>query len=382
MIIDYLGTRYCVNCDWLQFSVRLVEPEPEINCPKGYRLELLQGNNIYRNRFILYDEDGRKVLTALWSPYSSVLDKMIMTVQVANWVLYTHDDSFVSDLLENVVCCDYNSCGRLDICLDFEETKEFREALLHLNSGHYYVQGKKEGSSWWHEHDRKSDGFFHKELHCQTWGSPSSEIKWKIYYKSREVGALSKDEKDIEKPWIVEEWKSARMDISKVWRCEVSLSGACCLRYDDKMITLRDCLSGSWLTMVMSDMLERRFVVRINQGRRDGHKNNDARVNFLRLPFDKVHLAWTRPRDIPEPSEAITSLRRLMRCFDDAPSRCNSEVFNIMANAVCDLVSSQRLDEYFERKFGSDPETYFSLLGQTVGLGVVSGTDAPSKMFD
>lgn len=378
MILDLNGDALCINCDWLQWSVRLVDANPELECPDGYRLELLQGNNVYRNRGILYDEQGRKWLTFLWSPYSSVLDPYVMTVQASNWLLYCDLGGSVMDVLQSVVDCEFNSMGRVDICCDFQMNNHIMEILKHLNSGHYYVQGKKAGSSWWHVPKSAEVGFFHKELHCQTWGSATSEIKWKIYFKSLEINAIE----DCDKPWIRDEWTAAGLDVANVWRIEVSLCGACCLRWDDKLITISNALSGAWLTNVFGDMLEHRFVVRINQGRRDGHKNNDARVPLFPMPWSSIHLAWARPRDVPEASAAVVSVRRLLRCLDDAPTRCNPAVFNAVANSVLEIVEAEHLERYFESRFGCECEAYLNQLAGTVGLGIVDAIDPPSRSFD
>lgn len=372
----------CVNCDWLQWSVKLVDPEPELSCPAGYRLELLPGNNIYKCRAILYDILGRKWLTLMWMPYSSVLDPYVMTVQAANWLLYCDAGGSVMDVLVQIVDCEFNSIGRLDICCDFQMSERILLILKHLNSGHYYVQGKREGSVWWHEKGSKSLGIFHKELHCQSWGSSKSEVKWKIYYKSREVNNLTHFNPDCDKPWIRDEWIAAGLDDTNVWRIEVSLCGACCLRWEDHAITLSDALSGAWLANVFGDMLEHRFIIRINQGRRDGHKNNDARVPFFSLPWSSIHLAWARPRDIPEPSEAITAVRRLMRCFDDAPVRSNWMVFNSVASTVCDIVEHEHLEGYFERCFGKLPEPYFEAMAETIGEGLAQNLTQVTRMMD
>lgn len=382
MTFKYNNKYCCIFCDWLQFSVRLVDPSPELFCPDGYRIEVLQGNNIYRNRFIVYDADGRKVLTALWSPYSSVLDPLVMTIQIANWVLYTMSDDFVWNLLLQIVDCEFNSCGRIDICMDFEQSEEFIELLKHLNSGHYYVQAKKEGSVWWHENGAVKEGFRQKEMHCQSWGSKTSEIKWKIYFKSREIGIVNGDMTKCEKPWIANEWSLSSMDVTKVWRIEVSLTGASCLRQGENKIATSDVWNSEWLYSVMCDMLYTRFVIRINQGRRSEHKNNDARVHFFDIPKECLHLSWNRPRDTPPPSDAIVSLRRLMRCFDDAPTRTNARVFEIVARSVCELVEVQHLEDYFEKRFGASPLTYFETMFQDVGTGLYQGVDSPSKFFD
>lgn len=372
----------CVNCDWLQWSVRLNEPTPELQCPQGYRLELLQGNNIYQYRAILYDGQGRKWLTMLWKPYSSVLDDKIMIVQASNWLLYCDAGYNITELLLQVVDCEFNSMGRVDICVDFVMCPRIMDILKHLNSGHYYVQGKKAGSSWWHERNLMNDNFFHKELHCQTWGSATSDIKWKIYYKSLEINAIEGMISKCDKPWIFTEWDAAGMDVKNVWRIEVSLCGACCLRFDEKKITLENALSGEWLSNVFGDMLERRFIIRVNQGRRTDKHNKDTRVPLFSFPWMSVRLRWTRPRDTPAPSAAIVSVRRLMRCLDDSSTMANPIVFNSIANSVIDIVESERLDVYFKDRFGTDPITYFTELSGSIGVGTHNAIATPSMMFD
>lgn len=385
MLYNYFGNQYAINCDWLQFSVRLGVADPDdlkLKCPDGFRLELLQGNNVYKNRFILYDAEGRKWLTALWLPYSSVLDKAIMTVQAANWLLYSDLNSCIMDLLNSIVDCSFNNMGRIDLCCDFVASAEQLETLRHLNSGHYYVQGKSEGSRWWHNTEGKKDGFIKQLTHCQSWGKHSSEIKWKVYYKSREIGCLPGwDESECEKPWIRDEWKCGGMDIYNVWRCEVSMSGASCLRYDDKMISLSDALSGCWQSLVFSDMLQSRFVIRVNQGRRDGHKNKDKIVPFLPMQPDKIHLSWTKPRDNKKPGEGILLLRKMMGLLDNPVCKVSEEVYWSMASAVRDVVEAQHLEEYFEKKFGMETDVYFEKLSESIGMGCVKGVAAPSQSF-
>lgn len=382
MLYKYFENQYAINCDWLQFSVRMADELPELKCPDGFRLEKLQGNNIYKDRFILYDSEGRKWLTALWNPFSSILDKKIMTVQAANWLLYSDLNSCIMDVLHGVLDCAFHNMGRLDLCCDFVASAEQLETLRHLNSGHYYVQGKSEGSRWWHNTENYSDGFIKQLTHCQSWGRPTSEIKWKVYYKSREIGCIKGwSDDECEKPWIRDEWKCGGMDIYNVWRCEVSMSGASCLRYDDRMITLSDALSGCWQSLVFSDMLQSRFIIRVNQGRRSGHKNNDKIVTFLPMQADKIHLSWMKPRDVPKPSDGVKLLRKLMGLLDNPVCKVSMEIFMSVASAICDVVVSEHLEMYFEEKFGSEPDEYFAKLSESVGLGCFEGVASPNQSF-
>ena len=160
-----------INCDWLQYSVILAEDEPEFVCPDGYRLEILQGNNIFRNRILVWDLTGRKWLTLLWSPYSSRLNSRLMTVQVGNELLYQSAINQSFRLLQEITDCSFNSLGRVDICADFQMDEDKMLCLKHLNSGHFYIQAKSEGSNWWHSNNKVLNGrqFDYKTEHCLTW---------------------------------------------------------------------------------------------------------------------------------------------------------------------------------------------------------------------
>lgn len=248
MIVSYTNEVYCVNVDWLQFSVHLGNSTPEILCPEGYRLELCQGNNIFEYRALVFTEGGQKVLTLLWHPYSSVLPQNLMTCQVSNEWLYLNGlgIKWAWELLQEIVECTFNAIGRVDICIDFQGTPARTAFLAHLNSNHYYVQGKKEGSTWWHT---LASGA--KQLHCLTWGSPTSEIKVKVYHKSREQGIMEGDKDKASKPYIVTEWESAGLDITNVWRLEFSLSGVGQLRWNGQPITFDNLTDNAWLTQVL-----------------------------------------------------------------------------------------------------------------------------------
>lgn len=275
-----------VNCDWLQYSVLTHYEQPEIECPKGYRIEVMTGNNVFRHRAIVSDERGRKWLTMLWSPYSGKLNSRLMTVQIANWLLYSGGIKTADRVLHQIVECKFNSMGRIDVCGDFQITDSQLVTIKHLNSGHYYVQGKKEGSAWWHNVGSVGTTAKAKQLHCLTWGSPSSKIKTKLYNKSREQGVL--DGGEPEKPYIIEQWRLAGWDITKVYRLEFSLSSSGQLLWRGQRITLDDVASADWLYDVFSLLLEKRFVIRKNQGKRQGHKNLDEIVPFWSVPGQMV----------------------------------------------------------------------------------------------
>ena len=382
MYFTYKNNRYCVNLDWLQYSVHLREPEPEILCPKGYRIELCQGNNIFEHRALVFDSRGAKYLTLLWKPYSKVLPSNLMTVQLANEYLYLMSGEGVKWSLRDVqqiVDCTFNAIGRIDICVDWEGSRERDEFLRHLNSGHYYAQHKSEGSNWWHEVEK--DGHKRKQLHCLTWGSQHSEIKVKVYHKSREQGLIGGDEP--EKPWIVREWKANEMDIRNVWRLEFSLSGAGQLRYKRQPITLDNVASEQWCLNVLCELYHNRFVTRINQGRRNGHHNNDTRVYLFPFPTRGGGLRWAEPKgqDYELPA-AIVLLRSMMRQIDNPALMAAPSTFNDYATTILNLIDNHHLTGYFLRTYDKNPEDYFNALWENVGTGIRHTTPSPCILMD
>ena len=120
MYFTFNGSKFAINCDWLQYSVILNHTDPELRCPEGYRIELCQGTNVYQYRALVIDSAGRKELTLLWHPHSSSLNPLHMSVQVANEFLYSGKIASSLDLVKEIVDCTFNSIGRFDVCCDFE----------------------------------------------------------------------------------------------------------------------------------------------------------------------------------------------------------------------------------------------------------------------
>lgn len=382
MYFSYHDTKFCVNCDWLAFSVHLQEHEPEIMCPEGLRIELCQGNNVFEHRALVFDGRGAKYMTLLWKPYSKVLPANLMTCQVANEFLYLPAGQGIKwayNDLRQIVDCTFNAVGRIDICIDFEASPERMDFIKHLNSGHYYAQHKSEGSTWWHE---VAEGDYkHKQLHCLTWGSTKSEIKVKLYHKSREQGLIGGDQP--EKPWIVDEWKEAGMDIHNVWRLEFSLSGAGQLRYKGQPITLDNVSDEQWLLNVLCELYNNRFVTRINQGKRQGHKNNDTRVYLFDLPPRAAGLKWAEPsgKDHEVPA-SITLLRSMMRQIDNPVVMSHRPTFEAYATTILQIVQDHKLSGYFLRTYEAEAEQYFTELWQNVGSGIRHCTPSPARLMD
>ena len=385
MQVIYDKHNFCINLDWLSFSVRLVDADAELQCPDGYRLELLTGNNIYKYRFILYDAAGRKLITALWHPYSSTLDKLVAHVQFANCTLYSEERFQLWDLLLRVWDCEFNSMSRIDICCDFDATDFQHGVIRRLGDGRCYVQGKREGSRFWHEENVPVGPNETKKrvvYHCISWGSKTSEIKVKLYWKSREQGMVVEEgqEPHPEKPYIVEEWRELGMNLRNVWRLEFSLSSSGQLSFDGKRLTLEEVLRPHWFCRVLSALLESRFVVRRNDGRRTSKHNNDRIVDFISLPFDKLRFRWKESSEIKyEDAANVSILRKLLQQLESPVCQANSIVFDSVADAIKSVVTQCHLEEWCQRRLGESIESYLDAKLELVGLGAVAVEPTPSR---
>lgn len=377
MNFTYLNKTYCCNCDWLQFSAML-ESDPdqvEVFCPEGFRLEILPGNNVFRNRAILWRvSDGEKFLTLLWNPYSRKLKRRLLTCQLANLLLYNGGISMAYQLLQEITPCYFNSLGRVDICLDFKVDEYEMRFIRKLWDSSYYAQGKSEGSEFWHS--AKDDRM--RFVHCLSWGSKHSEIKVKLYNKVRELGICDKLPMGI-KPWIVNEWKCAGWESKDIWRLEFSLCSAGQLQQNGKAISLDDVKNPSWLMDTFLSLYHSRFKVRENYGLRKGHKNGDPTRVLLQLPTSSTKLKW-RVSDEPQvTTERITLLRKLMSTFEMPFVKADLAMFETLANSVMQVCESKGMGGYFAHCYGDYPEIYFDKLYQEIGGGCFEVTPKPGQ---
>lgn len=378
MYFKHHGEPYAINCDWLQYSVMLMDLEPRISCPHGYRIDLCQGNNIFQNRALVYDGQGRKLLTLLWKPYSSVLNPLVMTVQVANEGLYSGEIKRSLDLVKQIVFCTYNTIGRFDICCDFNMTNKRLGIVKNLNSGAVYVERKSEGSTFWHEVNK--NGFKHKQLHCLSWGSKTTEIKVKLYNKTRELGIGQTD--SPEKPWIIKEWDNAEIDKNQAWRLEFSLKSNGQLMWNNQNITLDEISNDYWLALTFCGLYENRFITRFNQGKKNGHHNNDKRIYLLDLPKDSEILYWQANQNhATESTPAIKLLRTLMANITNEALVCDTTTFKSYRDTIEFCIHHNQLYNYFEHTFGKPANEYLNEIEQNIGSGINQKIASPADLM-
>lgn len=289
--------------DWFSFSIH-ADSTPKA-LPPQFEEEVLGGNNIFAKRAI-YRYRGAKVLTILSKPKSKILAEDICLVEVANRWLYDFCE------LESILATMFpiyrvSNMSRIDICADFECDEQTMETIQRLSSGAYYVGGKKLGLVYYEEGKERVP-------YCLNFGSVKSDIKWKLYNKTKEIAATSPH---CTKPWIKAYWSNHGLDYSKMWRLEVSYHGEKFSDSHGNYIGTCDLYTTDLHRILFAEFYKFRFKVK---ERLRSRKQNDKEVPFLDIPETQEEYI-DRPRAIvcghyDDSDEARLLLDRLVRSYD------------------------------------------------------------------
>lgn len=371
MLLDYHGRHYCLNCDWLSFSAK-INPNASVTPRDGYRIEKLTGTNVFKERFILYDKTGSKVMTACCNPYSSAIPDTIASLQVANAWLYNADGNRLNDLIGCFKDASFNGLSRLDICLDFNPTESEFGTIRKLASGAQYVGGKSEGAIWWHEEHYNGKSF--RMPHCLNWGSPKSVVKWKLYNKSLEIDAAHPER--CLKPWILDEWACHLEDTTKVWRLEVSITDVNQLAFCNQRLSFMSAFDSQMLAFIFSTLKGKSFVVRKNQGKRNGHKNEDQRVPFVPFVFDAIEIRKANPMSEREPLDEMRQLaRNLVLHLTDTHVLLDTFRYQSIRELLFDMASNAQVMAYLDWMCDGSFSNFIAEADAMVGEGFIDRSE-------
>ena len=342
------------SCDWLGLSLRL---SGEVKPIEGYIWREYSATNVWNKRRILYTEAGHKVLTLLNEPRSckekspdgkptGILAKNAALLEIENEWLY-HGGGYwrILDTLRSSVFFEVIGISRLDLCVDFVPTKSQATTIDKLYNGNYYVVGKRNGSNFWsrNKNPKLQADWLNREIpHNQSWGHKTSAIKWKLYYKSKEL-LDAMGGKFYDKPYIVDMWRINGLDTSNVWRLEVSLKHLNDYSIYGHPITL-DWLDSNQLEL-FCQMYNQRFQIRKNQGHLD--RSNDDEVEFLPIP--KIERTFQRndPNSKRQHNGRITLLRHLVQSLDDEQVLLDSVSRNAVFDHIASIINRDNLHNYF-----------------------------------
>lgn len=246
--------------------------------------------------------------------------------------------------------------SRLDLALDFCPTEEQRSIIDELSSGDAYVQGKQNGSDFWsvNTNEKLNPMWTGRRIrHQLSWGHKTSSIRWKLYYKTKELLDAGGGQ-FMDKPYIVDQWRARDMDISNVWRLEVSLHHLNDYNLYGQRIDL-DVLKYQRASLFMS-LYNSRFKVRKNEGHKD--RTNDKIIDFLPIEKLESNIKKAEPKTMKEHHGRITLLRHLAASLDDEHVYLDKLSREAVLEHMSKIIQRDHLQNYFYIMVGKWFEEY------------------------
>lgn len=339
---------HIVSCDWYGLSVRF-ETLPFISpslVPEGYDIKQLDGTNVWNSRYYILNQYGNKVATVLCDPKSHILNHLCGLIEVENeWLYHGIGAEGVCDLVSSMWPFEVMGFSRVDLCCDFCPSSAEFKLINQLSTGAAYVQGKRSGSQFWstNTNAKLAPQYLNKRIpHCISWGHKTSNIRWKLYYKTKELLDMGGGNY-FDKPYIVDMWRCAGMDISNVWRLEVSIKHGNQTMYDGAEVTPQTISQSVW--PLYKSMLNSRFVIRNAEGHKD--KSNDTIRQLIPVNHWSKDVKVKRYEDGECRNGRITLLRHLDASLQCHEVLCDDESRENVLWHMEQIIQGDRLENYF-----------------------------------
>lgn len=343
-----------LSIDWLGLSLRMNKEPRDI---PHHQWREYSATNVWGKRRILYTEDGDKVLTLLSEPRSSVIRRDAALLEIENeWLYHGGGIPMVMDTLQKCVPYEVLGFSRLDLAADFCPDDQGRTIIEGLASGDYYVAGKRNGSSFWstNNNPRIAPMWNNRRIpHCQSWGHKTSAIKWKLYYKTKEL-ADAGGGKFMDKPYIVDMWRCSGMDIPNVWRLEVSIKHGNAFVFDGMVLDLETIAYNR--AQVFRSLMSSRFQIHKNEGHKD--KTNDTQVQLLDIAPGIETFRSAPTKKMAEHNGRIALLRQLVKALDDEQVLLDAESRHGVLEHIASIIRRDGLQHYFYAMVGDTFEEF------------------------
>lgn len=354
-----------LSLDWLSLS--LVLHLPITHCPEGHRWAYYSPTNVWASRWVLYNDYGDKVFTILSQPRSGTIEADRALLEIANeWLYHGLGVSGVLRLFDQCFETSDNGVGyvitgisRVDLAADFTPTIDQHDVIVGLNNTSLRVAGKQNGSGFWStvRSPRLHPMWAGYCPHDMNWGHKTSDVKWKLYYKSKELqddaGGLG-----WSKPYIVDMWREVGLDESNVWRLEVSIKN--CNRFDFK----GEKLSFKRLMNAGSDLFQALYTSRFTIQRNEGHKDksNDEVIQFLDVGALRGAFKVRREEHLVEHNSVLTLLRHLINDAMTEQVVIGDIAREALIGSITQIVDGYGLHPYFQEVTGMNLETWVEWL--------------------
>lgn len=346
---------YPLSVDWLSLTLSLRSPVG--SAPADHSWCRYDGTNVWASRWCLFNEYGEKVFTLLFQPKSRLLSPDSALFEVANeWLYHGVGINGCLRLLEHVCSFTIKGVSRVDLAVDFTPSDEQASIIRRLATGECYVAGKRNRVPWY---QTISDDFYPMRWqgevpYNQSWGHKTSDVRWKIYFKTKELRDEAKG-KGWSKPYIVDMWREVGLDERDAWRCEVSIHNANGFTCFGQPLSFHELMHGN-ISNIFSAIYSSRFIIRVNQGHKD--KTNDEEVELI--PVSRVKRAFKVRRDevVAEHNSSLTLLRHLIADVQTEQVMVNEVVREGVLELIGTLLERDGLRRYFREVVGDEYESW------------------------
>lgn len=347
-----------LSLDWMGLTLQLLSPVGK--APEGHKWACYSPTNVWASRWCLYNEYGEKVFTLLFQPRQSIIKSNRALLEISNEWLY-HGIGVTGCLALLEKCCTFGILGvsRADLAVDFCPDLAMKNVIFGLFRNEIYVAGKQNGNGWWSNRNDKKLAPMWKGFcpHDMNWGHKTSDVKWKLYYKTKEL----RDEAGgmgFSKPYIVDKWREFGMDIDNVWRLEVSVKHGNNFDYKGQPLTFDALMHDT--EQLFKSLYTSRFIIRKNEGHKD--KTNDAVVEFL--PIGKLRDAFKVNREEHDVAHnsCLTLLRHLINDLQTEQVLMNDQVREAAIAMLGQLIEINQLGRYFYTIVGESYDSWVEFL--------------------
>lgn len=333
-----------VSLDWLAVTVRMQRPLMEY---PNHVIQEYGMTNVWGYRQVVYNEYGEKVFTLLSRPRQSILPADAGLLEIANEWLYREDVAFrIIDKFCEVTGAWVSGVSRADICCDFVPDAAQVDVIRGLSTKQFYVARNRNRSEFC---SRSSEEWMPSPWrgvlipHQQSWGHKTSDVKWKLYYKSKELhddggGKL------MSKPYIVWNWRACGFDINSVWRLEVSIKNLNQFDIEGQKFTLK-WLEINYLHAYLS-LYSSRFIIRKDEKHVD--KTNDKVVPFLNVGWMRDYIKKRKSQNAQIRSGRLSLLRHLVASMDEPEVLYDVPTRDDVLSTIERVVDRDGLHMYFK----------------------------------
>ena len=378
-----------LSTDWLAITVRLLDDVQRTPAHHTWVVDE-KGTNVWGRRSLLYNEYGEKVLTLLSKPKSeSLFDPSLALVEIANEWLY-HGLGVHAILRKLRWCVPYDivNLSRLDLAVDFNPNARMCRQIVGLAKGGLEICKKRNGSGFWSvsNEDWMPEVWRGKRCpHDINWGDKNSDVKWKLYYKSKELkdaaGGIGWD-----KPYIVDLWRESKLDVNNVWRLEVSIKHCNKLIFNGLPLSYKIWREDT--VALFEALYHSRFVLSRGGTRaRGGHADH---IPFL--PVKESGSIKCRKYDGDRVCSArISLLRKLVQSVGEEEVRLDRPTLNDVLGTIDGIVRRDNLYHYFKGMVGVSYDEWLrqvltwagdSRMWLVRGNEIVQGGLSPNIEFD